>query len=297
VENITLLLIEDDPADTMFIRDILADVSYTKIDITSVDRLSGAIKHLDDKSINVILTDLNLPDSHGLATLFKLLEQNPEVPIIALSGFDDEELALVAVKSGAQDYLIKGQIDKDRLVRSIRYSIERQRLIQELKSISITDELTGLYNRRGFLVLAKKQLEMAARFKKLLWMIYLDIDNMKWINDNLGHKEGDKSLIDMSNILKQTFRESDIVARIGGDEFAIITFHEDGPDSRQMIKRVRENTKNFNGQMGRPYKLSVSIGLVTCDSVPNGDINELLSVADKVMYKEKISKKMQIDAN
>jgi diguanylate cyclase (GGDEF)-like protein len=262
-----------------------------------VGRLSSAIKYFDEKSVDVILTDLNLPDSHGLDTLAELIEKNPEVPIIVLSGIEDEKLALSAVKSGAQDYLIKGQIDYERLIRSIRYSIERHHLLQAIKSISITDELTGLYNRRGFLLLAKKQLEMASRFKKLLWLIYLDIDNMKAINDNLGHKEGDKALIDVSDILKRTFRESDIVARIGGDEFAIIAVNEVGLDSEQMVARIHENTKAFTGGTWRPYKLSVSIGAVASDCIPDCDIDEMLSMADKVMYKEKISKKTQSDAD
>ncbi len=289
--HIKLLLIEDDPADTELFKDILSDIRHATIDIACANRLSSAFKYLEDGSIDVILTDLDLPDSHGLDTVININEKFLEVPVIVLSGFDHEDLAIESVKLGAQDYLIKGQIDADRLIRSIRYSIERHRLIQELKSLAIKDELTGLYNRRGFLVLARKQLEMAARVNKLLWLIYLDIDNMKWINDNLGHKQGDEALIDMSDILKHTFRESDIIARIGGDEFAIVALNEFEPDSHKMVARIRDNTTNFNAHGGRAYKLSVSTGLVACDSVPDCNINELLSIADKFMYEEKKSKK------
>ncbi len=292
MENIKLLLIEDDPADAELFRRMLDDIRHATIELVCANNISSGFKHFDRGGIQIILTDLNLSDSRGLETIARINEQIPEVPIIVLSGLDDEELAIEALKSGAQDYLIKGRIDADRLIRSIRYSIERHRLIQKLKSISITDELTGLYNRRGFLVLAKKQLEMAARLNKLLWLIYLDIDNMKWINDNLGHREGDESLIDMANILKQTFRGSDIIARIGGDEFAIIALNDFEPDSKEMIERVRENTANFNANGERHYKLSVSIGLVPCDTVPDCNINELLVIADKFMYKEKMSKKI-----
>jgi two-component system cell cycle response regulator len=291
MEHIKLLLIEDDPADTELFRDIVSDLRHETIDITCTNRLSSAFKHLEGGKIEVILTDLDLPDSHGLDTVVRINEQFLDVPVIVLSGFDHEDLAIESVKSGAQDYLIKGQIDADRLIRSIRYSIERHRLIQELKSLAITDELTGLYNRRGFLVLAGKQLEMAARVKKLLWLIYLDIDSMKWINDNLGHKQGDDALISMADILKQTFRESDIIARIGGDEFAIVALNEFEPDPYKMVTRIQENIANFNANKGRPYKLSVSTGLVACDSVPDRNINELLSIADRFMYEEKKSKK------
>jgi len=289
--HLKLLLIEDDPADTELFKDILSDVRHETIDVTCINRLSSAFEYLEDGSIDVILTDLDLPDSHGLGTVVKINERFPEVPVIVLSGFDHEDLAIESVKSGAQDYLIKGQIDADRVMRSIRYSIERHRLIQELKSLAIKDELTGLYNRRGFLVLARKQLEMASRINTLLWLIYVDIDNMKWINDNLGHKEGDEALIDIAAILKQTFRESDIIARIGGDEFAIVALNEFGPDSRKMVARIQENIANFNANMGRAYILSVSTGLAACDSVPDCNINELLSIADYFMYEEKKSKK------
>jgi two-component system, cell cycle response regulator len=291
MEHIKLLLIEDDPADAELFKDIIADIRHATIDITCTSRLASAFKLLEDGNVDVILTDLDLPDSHGLDTVIKINEQFLEVPVIVLSGFDHEDLAIESVKSGAQDYLIKGQIDSDRLIRSIRYSIERHRLIHELKSLAITDELTGLYNRRGFLVLARKQLEMAARVKKILWLIYLDIDNMKWINDNLGHKQGDDALISMADILKQTFRESDIIARTGGDEFAIVALNEFEPDPYKMIARIQENTTNFNANQGKPYKLSVSTGLVACDSVPDCNINELISIADKFMYEEKKNKK------
>jgi diguanylate cyclase (GGDEF)-like protein len=291
IGHIKLLLIEDDPADSELFNDIISDMRHVTIDIACADRLLSAFKHLEERSIDVILTDLDLPDSHGLDTVVQINEKFPEVPVIVLSGFDHEDLAIESVKSGAQDYLIKGQIDNDRLIRSIRYSIERHRLIQELKSLAITDELTGLYNRRGFLVLARKQLEMAARVNKLLWLIYLDIDNMKWVNDNLGHKEGDKALIDMADILKQTFRESDIIARVGGDEFATVALNEFDTDSHKIVARIQENTAHFNANGGRAYQLSVSTGLVACDSVPDCNINELLSIADKLMYEEKKSKK------
>jgi two-component system, cell cycle response regulator len=291
MDKITVLLIEDDQADIELFRECLLNNRRAEIDIIYANCISSAIDLLDNRSIDLVLTDLNLSDSQGIGTLTRIIEDKPEIPVVVLSGLDNENIAIEAVKSGAQDYLIKGQIDSDRLMRSIHYSIERHRLIQRIKAISISDELTGLYNRRGFLVLAKKQLEMAARFNKLLWLIYLDIDNMKLINDQLGHKEGDRALIDLSTILKGTFRESDIIARIGGDEFAVIAVNEIEPDSQGMVTRMRENTNVFNATKNRSYSISFSVGMVACDTVPNCDIDELLSIADKCMYKEKIEKK------
>jgi two-component system cell cycle response regulator len=289
---ITLLLVEDDPADTRLIKDALARLRYITVDLVCANSLANAFACLDDLKLDVIISNLDLTDSTGLETLIRISEKVPEVPIIVLTGDEDEELAVGALQAGAQDYLRKGQINNiSMLYRSIRYSIERNRLIQQLKSISITDELTGLYNRRGFLMLAKKQLELAARMNKTMWLIYMDVDNMKWINDNLGHHEGDNALRNTANILQQTFRESDILARIGGDEFAVIAFEDSKTGADGMISRITTDLASFNAEKERPYQLSVSIGGVPCDARPDCDISMLLTRADKVMYEQKIARK------
>ena len=291
LKTIKLLLIEDDPADAELLRNVLSKLSYMTVDLVCTNSLSNAYAILDTLAIDVIISDLGLPDSQGLETLIKISEKFTEVPIIILTGDDDEELALGALKAGAQDYLVKGQIDINVLYRSIRYSIERNSLIRQLKSISITDELTGLYNRRGFLMLARKQLELAARMNKTMWLLFMDVDNMKWINDNLGHNEGDNALRNTANILQQTFRESDILARIGGDEFAVIAFEESKTGADSMTSRISTDMANFNSKENRAYQLSVSIGAVSCDTSPDCDISMLLSMADKLMYEQKMTRK------
>jgi two-component system cell cycle response regulator len=290
---ITLLLVEDDPGDTRLIKDALARLRYITVDPVCANSLSNAFACLDSRKFEVIISNLDLSDSRGLETLIKLSEKVPEIPIIVLTGDDDEELAVGALKSGAQDYLRKGQINNiSILYRSIRYSIERNRLIQHLKSISITDELTGLYNRRGFLMLARKQLELAARMNKTLWLLYMDVDNMKWINDNLGHHDGDNALRNTANILQKTFRESDILARIGGDEFAVIAFEDSNTGADSMISRISSDMASFNAKEDIPYQLSVSIGSVPCNTGPDCDVSTLLTIADKLMYEQKMTRKM-----
>jgi two-component system, cell cycle response regulator len=292
LNTIRLLLIENDPGDTRLIKDALTRLKHISVDLVCTNSLPNAFTCLDSRKIDVIISNLDLPDSHGLDTLIKLSERVPEAPIIVLTEDDDEELAVGALQSGAQDYLRKGQINNiSILYRSIRYSIERNRLIQQLRAISVTDELTGLYNRRGFLMLAKKQLELAARMNKTMWLIYMDVDNMKWINDNLGHHEGDTALRNTANILHQTFRESDIIARIGGDEFAVIAFEDTGTGADSMISRISTDMVNFNAEENRAYKLSVCIGAVPCNAQADCDISILLSKADKLMYEQKMAKK------
>jgi diguanylate cyclase (GGDEF)-like protein len=257
------------------------------IDILQADRLSDGFKHLDNNGVSLILSDLGLPDSQGLATIARICEKAPDTPVVVLTGIDDEELALGAVKAGAQDYLTKGQIDANLLARSMRYSIERHRLMRELKSLAITDELTDLYNRRGFLMLADKQKELAERVGQKLSLIYLDVDFMKSINDGFGHTEGDKALIDTAQVLRRTFRESDIIARIGGDEFAVLGLE----GSEDMISRLQRNITPPHTREQRPYQLSVSIGLLSFDPTTDYDMHALLAEADRLMYEQKTLKR------
>ncbi len=158
------------------------------------------------------------------------------------------------------------------------------------RNLSLRDELTGLYNRRGFFTLAQQQMKLAKRKKKGLLLVVADLDGLKQINDTFGHKEGDMALIETANILKETFRESDVIGRTGGDEFAVIVI-EDSKDSADILAaRLQENLKACNRKENRRYSLSISIGIVRCNPGYPCSIDELLAQADKLMYKQKRGK-------
>jgi PleD family two-component response regulator len=148
--------------------------------------LHQGLSRLTEGGIDIVLLDLALPDAHGLETLVQLREQEADVPVVVLTGMNDEALAIASLQAGAQDYLRKGQTDSELITRSIRYSIERHRL---LRSASLFDELTGLYNRRGFRTLSEQQLKVAQRAAIDCLLIYIDLDNLKAINDTLGHHQ------------------------------------------------------------------------------------------------------------
>jgi diguanylate cyclase (GGDEF)-like protein/PAS domain S-box-containing protein len=168
---------------------------------------------------------------------------------------------------------------------------ERKRMEEALRALSLRDELTGLYNRRGFLTLAEQQLKVADRVKKGMLLIFADLDGMKQINDTLGHPEGDRALNDVGYILKKTFRESDIIARFGGDEFVVLSLETPESSADVLTDRLTEHMSYHNRYENRPYKLSVSTGIARYDPENPLSLHDLLIRADKMMYENKKDKK------
>ncbi|MBF0565662.1 MAG: diguanylate cyclase [Nitrospirae bacterium] len=164
-------------------------------------------------------------------------------------------------------------------------------LREKLHDLSILDELTGLYNRRGFYALAEQQLKLANRYKRGLLVIFLDLDGMKYINDNFGHAEGDRALIATAAILGETFRSSDLIGRTGGDEFIVIATGSGDSDIAQIRERLDENVGGFNDSGKSVYKLSLSVGIISYDPANPMSLDELISKADTLMYAHKNGKK------
>ena len=290
---INVLLVEANKKDARLLCETLIKPDPDQYKVTHVGDLGGALNVLGEESFDLILLDLSLPDSWGLNTVVQMHDKAPEVPIIVLTETDDESLAIKAVQEGTQDYLVKGQVSSNLLERSMRYAIERHRMLAQLRAMSLTDELTGLYNRRGFLTLAEQQLKMANRTKTEKFLLYADLDGLKQVNDKFGHQEGDMALAGVAKILTETFRESDIIARMGGDEFTVLL--TTGVDVEWLPSRLQQNIEAYNKRANRPHKLSLSMGLVRYDPVNPCNIDELLASADKLMYEQKRDKQKKRD--
>ena len=168
---------------------------------------------------------------------------------------------------------------------------ERKRLEEKLENLSLVDELTGLHNKRGFLMLAEQQMKISERHRIGLALIFMDLDNMKEINDTMGHVEGDKALIDIASILRDTSRKSDVIARMGGDEFIILTVNMKESNPEFLISRLKENIESYNEKTLRLFKLSVSSGMAEYDPENPCSVNDLIDRADKMMYEQKQAKK------
>lgn len=181
------------------------------------------------------------------------------------------------------------------LIQVIAQDITQRVLMEErLRELSLSDELTGLRNRRAFYFFIEQHIKTISQIIRGgvegVLLLYIDVDNFKWINDTLGHKEGDRALIDVANLLKSSFRESDVIARIGGDEFAVLVIGAMEESKEVIIKRLKDKLREFNEKAKRPYKLSLSIGAVYYDPYNPWSIDELIKRADRAMYKEKKKK-------
>jgi diguanylate cyclase (GGDEF)-like protein len=168
---------------------------------------------------------------------------------------------------------------------------ERKRLEEEIRTLAVTDPLTGLYNRRGFITLSERQLKIAERTVDRLLLLFADLDGMKWINDHLGHLKGDEALIGLAGILKKVFRGTDIVARVGGDEFAVLAVGTSAEHPELLRKRLQQQIDLYNSQEHRDYQLSLSIGIIQSDPDNPIGIDDLMSRADEQMYEHKKSKR------
>lgn len=164
---------------------------------------------------------------------------------------------------------------------------ERKAMEEKIRNMSLTDELTQLYNRRGFETHAEQQLKIAERSRMGVAVVFVDLNGMKGINDKLGHKEGDNALIAAAQLLKQTFRKADIVARLGGDEFAVMAVETNDVSAKVMTERLQEKIKEYNAQGHHPFQVSMSTGIATYNPNEPCTIDKLLSKADERMYEMK----------
>ncbi len=253
----------------------------------AVSLLGDAVKVLHDESHDVIITELDLPDSLGLATLDQLVLAVPRLPIVVITRTDDEASALELLKHGAQDYLVRHATDGALLRKVLRYAIERKESAQHLLSLAQYDRLTGLANRDLFRDRLRQAMARAERSGRSVAVMFLDLDRFKSVNDSLGHLAGDELLVEIAGRLQESVRRTDTIARLGGDEFTVILEGLNHPHEAEMICRniLRAVAEPVLLQRHEIY-ISTSIG-VTFFPGDDTDINALIRNADAAMYRAK----------
>ena len=290
-EQIQILLVEGDPVDARRLARMLRAGGDAKFRLRRARKLRQAKRHLRNGLADIALVDLSLPDAQGLDVLIEAQRTAPSVPFIALSGVVDDSLAAQALKLGAQDFLVKSEINPGQLARALSFAIARQQAQLHLRSLSLMDELTGLHNRRGFISLAEQHLKLTSRQDVRSTLVFIDVDNLKYINDNFGHREGDYALQQIAALLRECFREADIIGRLGGDEFCVLLSHAGETGDLLVRKRLLHLIGRSNENSRRFYALSVSMGVV--DVAGDDELEQQISRADALMYEHKRAKQVR----
>jgi diguanylate cyclase (GGDEF)-like protein len=274
---------------------------------------------------DLVITDIIMPNMDGF-TLVRRLRAEPllaEIPVIFhTANYDVSEIHKLARSSGIQ-HILRKPAEPQEILRAVNESLhlkasparlpqtgqlhrehlqvladklyqkvsELEKANERLHNLSLTDGLTGLNNRRGFMVLATGLLKFARRVGYSSCLIYIDLDSLKHINDTYGHTEGDKALTHFSRILTESFRDSDVIGRMGGDEFVVLIVDATKDDLANMQARLQGNVDAHNLQIAGEYALAFSMGGVWVDSKSTITMEALLSQADEAMYKHKMSRR------
>jgi diguanylate cyclase (GGDEF)-like protein len=172
------------------------------------------------------------------------------------------------------------------LMRAVRCAAKQYMLQAELGNLALTDDLTGLYNRRGFMAMAERQMRLGRRTGRGMILFMMDVDSLKQINDSFGHLEGDRALKRTAEVLEETFRDSDVIARLGGDEFAVLAIEAAGHSERTIQTRLFDGLKSISAEQF-PYELSLSLGFARFDPRNCTSLEELMAKADQAMYEHK----------
>ena len=305
-----ILIAEDDPASRRVLEVTLTKWGHEVV--TTENGLEAWTALQKDDAPQLAILDWMMPGIEGPEICRRVRRNFKTAPtyIILLTALQDKEQMVEGLEAGADDYLTK-PFDRSELrvrlqageriielqgrlaqrVRDLEAAIdERKQAEKALRNLTLTDDLTSLYNHRGFFNLAEHHLKTARRARQSSLLLYADLDGLKEINDTRGHSEGSQAIAKTAEILRQTFRNSDIVSRLGGDEFAILAQNVPQHDVETVIARLEGNLCAEN-KHNDSFQLSLSVGTVWIAHDSNLSIDQLVDQADQAMYDNKRDKK------
>ncbi len=286
-EPVRILVVEHDPRAALLLGQMLRTAWSERLVISQTERLGDATQELTDHGATCVLLDLSLPGSDEIGCIEQVRAASPDTAIIALAERSDEDLALAAIRAGAQDLLLKHDLSPLRLRRSVRYAIERKRSEVQLAALALHDPLTGLPNRALFLDRLGVALDRSRRTNATIAVLFLDVDNFKGINDTRGHDAGDKVLSGLAHRLRAMLRPMDTIARIGGDEFTLL--FEDLASEREVVliaERISHAATLPIRLEDGEAAVTVSIGIALIVD-PSIDPEAAIRDADAAMYRAK----------
>jgi diguanylate cyclase (GGDEF)-like protein len=259
------------------------------IDVSADRNIYTVIGFDEDKKFNIKHNNANPMSFSDYSTIAGFnFEQDRRAFFFIPLFFKDEELGAILLP-----YNTVNPIDVYETLRvNISTAVKGADLLSKVKVLSITDDLTGLLNRRGFFQFAHSRIQHLSRRTELKPLVlFMDMDGLKMINDNYGHKEGDTAISAFAKILKETLREEDIIGRMGGDEFVVFSSVKTEDNSRDLVKRIRAKFKEYNDKKLHPYIVSCSVGCVVLEKATKESFEAAMLSADSVLYTEKMEKK------
>jgi diguanylate cyclase (GGDEF)-like protein len=291
-----ILIVEDNPGDARLLQEYFNDRGLQKATLIYATNMADAESRLKEFPIDLILLDLGLPDAQGLDVVRRARAAAPHLPLIVLTGLDDESVATQALREGAQEYLVKGQLETRSLLRALRYAIERKNMEEAARRMSLEiahaakhDFLTGLPNRLLLYERITHAIALAKRHDKKLAVLFLDLDGFKHVNDSLGHSTGDQLLCSVAARLVECVRSTDTVSRQGGDEFVVLLSEiEESQDAAIGALRMLEAVATLNSVDQHDINITTSLGISIFPD-DGEDAEALIKNADTAMYQAKDS--------
>lgn len=292
-----ILVVDDCCEDRELFRDLL--LATADVDVLEAESIGQALEISEQENPDCILLDNRLSGDSGFSFLERVCQEPhvPKFPVVFLTGTGNEDVAVRAIQTGAQDYLVKGRVTGELLYRTIQNAIEKvamRRQIEEQRNellrLATTDELTGLSNRRHFIRRLQEEIERAVRYEAPLTLLLIDVDYFKRINDQYGHPTGDDVLARTGELIRQCLRQSDIAARYGGEEFAVVLTNTTADGGLAMANRLQRILKEepFCSRNGASFQVTCSIGVAELRSAWE-DWEQLVSTADHALYRAKHS--------
>lgn len=287
-DKLRVLLVEDDDEDVGIFRRYIAQLRDHQVSVARVASEEEARSRLASEHFDMVFLDLNLTSGgSGIDLLRQLQNEGADMPVVVVTGSGDELMAVEAMKAGAYDYLVKDGLDPDLLERTIRNARqrhfleqERARMIRKLRELSVTDELTGLANRRRLTQLLDEEVRRSARTGHMFAVLMIDLDHFKLVNDRFGHQTGDGVLKQCATALRQSVRTTDLVGRYGGEEFCVVLPETSAAGAHRVAEKLREAV----GVLPDPVP-TISVGLALWE--PRSSVDDLLRRADQALYKAK----------
>lgn len=280
-----ILIVDDNVEVLNSTKELLEQVGYSVICCHSGE---DALDFLNENRVDLVLLDINMPNLNGFEVCLRIRQRFAldDLPIIFLTSREDTDSITKGFHSGASDFISKNAIS-DILLARVNVHIRLSRALRHLRDISLTDEMTGCFNRRHGVYSLREWFSRSHRYGNQFALIYFDINGLKVVNDRYGHQAGDLMLRSVVNAVKGSLRESDLLFRMGGDEFMVICAETDKKGAFSCVERME---KAVNEIIIVDQKVSFAYG-VAHSSEDYPDMDDMLHSADVSMYECK--KKMK----